>query len=424
MRGKKILLLQGPVGPFFKDLEIELQRVGCDVRRVGFSPADFLFSGRCQASFRGGLGDWHEELRKTIAEWRPDMVVLFGSSRPPHVVARDICQPMGIPVLALEEGYIRPGYVTAEWGGNNADSPMAGKVPKSEIGTKLPEATDFDSLRYLKLHAGIYYTIRTLFAGRFQRSLFHRPIHLWSEATGWGRSVWKGLTRERAERPLIVGLMSRGAPPFYLVPLQVPTDANLQGAACGWTNRRLVDATLASFARTAPQEARLVFKIHPMARGHGNMEDQIRSVAMGNGVSDRVDILQSGSLGGLTRGCSGMITINSTSGLSALAHGCPLLVVGKSVYASPALATCANGVPDFDKFWSGGFVSSEAVRKNFLAWVGEQALVPGDFYAPTGRVIAARGIQRKISKRLSAQKSEFPQGEHFPEEERRPKYSA
>ncbi len=188
------------------------------------------------------------------------------------------------------------------------------------------------------------------------------------------------------------------------MPLQVPTDANLQGAASGWTTRRLVDSVLASFAMHAPADCRLVFKIHPMARGHGRMAGEIRSVAAGNGIGDRVDVMETGSLGRLTHHCAGMITINSTSGLAAIAHGRPLLVVGRAVYAHPALATCAEGCPDFDGFWSGGFVAPEEMRNGFLAGIARQALLPGDFYAPEGRRTAVKAVLRRLEEPLHAER--------------------
>ena len=47
--------------------------------------------------------------------------------------------------MCLEEGYFRTGYVTIEEGGNNASSPIAGKVPNFEE-VDFPETLDEERL--------------------------------------------------------------------------------------------------------------------------------------------------------------------------------------------------------------------------------------------------------------------------------------
>src|SRR3546814_3668112 len=82
------------------------------------------------------------------------------------------------------------------------------------------------------------------------------------------------------------------------------------------------------------------------------------------GIADRVDVIDIGSLGLLTRHSAGMITINSTSGLSAIFHGVPLLVIGDALYANDKLAVCGNGQPNFDAFWTCGHRVSAAIRRS------------------------------------------------------------
>ena len=47
---------------------------------------------------------------------QPSVVILFGSDRPIHSIARDLCKEHEILVLCLEEGYFRPGFVSLEEG--------------------------------------------------------------------------------------------------------------------------------------------------------------------------------------------------------------------------------------------------------------------------------------------------------------------
>ncbi|MEH6547832.1 MAG: hypothetical protein V7701_15455, partial [Sneathiella sp.] len=84
--------------------------------------------------------------------------------------------------------------------------------------------------------------------------------------------------------------------------------------------------------------------------------------------------------------------INSTAGLSAIYHGTPLLVIGKALYAHRDLATCAMGKPNFELFWSHNRVAEENVRRSYLSWIREQALIEGDFYAAKGMETAGVNI--------------------------------
>src|SRR5690606_27578819 len=179
---------------------------------------------------------------------------------------------------------------------------------------------------------------------------------------------------------------------YYLVPLQVSADTQLGRAALGWSNARLIMETLHSFAASAPPTHRLVFKIHPLERGHSNDRHLAMQVARMLGVEKRVDVIDTGSLGLLTRHCAGMITINSTSGLSAIYHGVPLMVVGQAFYANEALATCARGNPDFDAFWTGGHVADPQLRQTYLAWLRKVSLKAGDFYVREGMELACQGV--------------------------------
>src|SRR3546814_15133080 len=102
------------------------------------------------------------------------------------------------------------------------------------------------------------------------------------------------------------------------------------------------------------------------------------------GIADRVDVIDIGSLGLLTRHSAGMITINSTSGLSAIFHGVPLLVIGDALNANAKLAVCGNGQPNFDAFWTCGHRVSAAIRRRALRWIRPTCLQPGDVSLESG----------------------------------------
>jgi capsular polysaccharide export protein len=399
-RKLRIALLQGPVGPFFNRLKVKLEQNNFDVHRICFNFGDALFSsGSGKINFRGGIKEWKKWFADFIALNQLDLIVLFGAERGVHRVAREVASVAGVSVISMEEGYLRPGYVTAELGGNNACSPLAGLlppddfVPKNET-TQTP--VDFKGFRKMFLYGAAYYTARSLFTFGKRRMLFHRSVSLHQEAFCWTRNIYRRVTSGSHNSALIQDLLEHFCGKYYLVPLQVPADGQMQLNALGWDIEKLISETITSFANSAPKCSRLIFKIHPMERGHSTCKIMISRMAASLGVSDRVDVIDTGSLGLLTRHAAGMITINSTSGLSAIHHGIPLLVIGRAIYANEKLAYCGRGKPNFDLFWNADFVAPGSLREKYLLWLKESALIPGDFYSSKGIDLACENISARL----------------------------
>ena len=382
---QRVILLQGPVGPFFKTLQHQLNEHGLDAWRICFNAGDCFFSSKSKRIiFYGKSMEWECWFADFIAAAEIDQIVLFGAERPIHRVARAVGEMAGIPVHTLEEGYVRPGFITAEEGGNNAGSPLMGKLPPSNFCEQEPQKGEsYKAFLPMCLYGIAYYTVRFLFSSRAQRGLYHRHLAK-LEVFLWIRNGWRWLKHRHHNFLIMKNLLRNLRGKFYLIPLQVDADSQMKDAALGWTQNNLVSSVMKSFAKHAPDRTHLVFKIHPLERGHTNLGRMITEVSEAYGIADRVSVIDSGPLASLTRRSAGMITINSTSGFSAIYHGIPLLVVGQTFYAHPELVTCGNGAPDFDRFWSRGHVAPLPLRRAFISWMYQEALIPGDFYAKRG----------------------------------------
>jgi capsular polysaccharide export protein len=403
----RVVLLQGPVGPFFRRLHRFLERRGFDVSRICFDAGDrFFASGKKCHVYSGGRQEWETWFSEFVSLAEADHIVFFGAEREIHRVARSVAEKAGVNVIALEEGYIRPGFVTVEQGANNAASPVAGRMPPDcfDFIAMDTTRTDFKGFGAMCVHGAIYYTIRTLFSSWAHRELFHRRFNILAEAFAWVRNYWRRTMHLQRNFSSIERLLEHHHDQYFIVPLQVAADSQMAQAARGWNSVRLIDEVLASFARRAPENTHLVFKIHPIERGHSTDEQRIRSAAQRLGIAHRVDVIDTGSLGLLTRHSAGMITINSTSGLSAIAHGVPLLVIGDALYANEQLAVCARGEPDFDAFWQGMPVADVLERRRYLAWIKASCLKRGDFYARSGMEPACQGVLETIQAARSANK--------------------
>ena len=398
----RVLLLQGPVGPFFAHLQHVLEAAGVDCWRVCFNAGDRHFAARRgRIDFSGSLAEWRIWLRACLEDGGFDALIGFGCFRPQHVVARSLAEEAGLPYLSLEEGYLRSGFITAEYGGNNACSPLAGRLPPpgfspSSAASLVAPAQAFPSFSAMCRQGAVYYTLRSLFGRSPEQALFHRDVSLLREPLHWIRNA----LRYRQGRPrdfrIIEQLLEHHDGRYFLVPLQVAADSQMGKPALGWSADRLIRDVLDAFARQAPDGFRLAFKIHPLERGHSAARRTVMETATRLGIASRVDVLETGSLGLLVRHAAGVITINSTAGLSAIFHGTPLLVVGEAIYSHPALATCARGEPRFEGFWRGGAVADQQLRHRYLAWIRQEALVPGDFYAEDGIPLACAGVMARL----------------------------
>ena len=354
----------------------------------------------------GGQAEWRRWLGHNLSTGRYDVMIGFGCFRPPHLIARSLADEAGVPFLSLEEGYLRSGFITAEYGGNNAASPLAGRLPPLNF-TAEPSAPPLQSLppthsfSAMCRQGAAYYTARTLLSRPGERALFHRDVSF-REPWQWAGNALRYMRGRTRDFAVIERLLEHNDGRYFLLPLQVTSDAQMGEPALGWTSNRLIGEALHAFARSGPPKTKLVFKVHPLERGRRDVRRTVMEMARRLSIAGQVEVLETGSLGLLVRHAAGVITINSTAGFSAIFHGTPLLVIGKAVYSHPALATCAQGAPDFEAFWKGGTVAPAPLRQRYLAWIRQEALLPGDFYAAEGIAQACEGIVASLNTRVAS----------------------
>ena len=399
----RALLLQGPVGPFFNRLAVALHARGYCVDRVCLNGADRLSIRRVGEGKRLVFSEEPEHLegwmRATLAQGGYEMVVLFGCQRPAHVAAVSAAKEWDLPVISLEEGYIRTGFVTVERGGNNAASPIAGLIPETIEPRGVGSSRASPSKVWMGFDSAVYFTLRNLLTPPAQRALFHKRRSLVFETLAFVRSIlrWSSMEvrRRLLGRSVARDMLERRHGRYDLVILQVPDDAQMGAAARGWTNQELVKSAIESFARFAPPDRHLVFKIHPHERGHTKDQHLIELFAAQWDVADRVHWLYTGNLADIASGARGMIVINSTSGFSAIAKGIPLLVLGDAIYDHPRLVRTGEERKDIDAFWTDGFVADRELRRAYHGWLVEKALVEGDFYARRTMTLTAGNVAER-----------------------------
>lgn len=396
---KHILLLQGPVGPFFKILANEFESSGAKVSHVCFNAADEFFSNsRHRVCYTKSDKEWFGWL-ESVHDLAPfDLIVLFGCERSRHVTAIEFGEKHSIPVLCLEEGYVRPGFITAELSGNNRRSPLK-DIDIDVInlnGVTMPTAASGSSFNAMAWYGFVYYVIRQtgILLGRTAGN-HHKDRKLVPEAYYWLRNVYRKQTRHWHNERVLETLFNEQRRNYVVVPMQVRDDGQLLAAGRGWNNEKVIESLIPSFAKHAPSELLLVFKAHPLERGHTDAKSKISRLAALHGVSKRVVYIDDGSMGQVTKYAKAMMTINSTSALSALHFNIPIAVLGDAMFRRDDLATCINEISEIDSFWSSIPESNPIKNEKFMSALRSMSLLAGDFYSFKNMPLAAKEIANK-----------------------------
>jgi capsular polysaccharide export protein len=122
---RSFLFLQGLASRFFERLGAALAERGHPVRRINFNGGDRVFWRLPGAvDYRGNLHDWPSFLDRLLVEYQVTDIILFGDCRPLHRLAIPLARARSVRVHVVEEGYLRPGWISFEEGGVNANSPL------------------------------------------------------------------------------------------------------------------------------------------------------------------------------------------------------------------------------------------------------------------------------------------------------------
>ena len=134
---------------------------------------------------------------------------------------------------------------------------------------------------------------------------------------------------------------------YFIAILQVYNDTQVSKQYKYRTMENFIKKTLSSFANNSRKKHFLVFKHHPMDRGYKNYSTLINDLSKHYGLEGRVFYVHDSHLPTILKNSIGCIVINSTTGLSALYHNCPLKVCGDAFYDIDGLTYQKS----LDLFW-------------------------------------------------------------------------
>ncbi|SEA98556.1 capsular biosynthesis protein [Rubrimonas cliftonensis] len=383
--GRRVLLLQGPRSPFFARLSDALEAMGAETRRVLFCPGDELhWIGRPALRWRGPLAQWPAACARMLAETGATDVVGLGDGRALHRAGFAQARKAGALVHVVEQGWLRPGWLTLEPDALGAwrpdwSAPRPPAAPASaEKGAPFAAWAAMDVAHDLATLAAGW----ALYPG-YRRHALANPLAEW---LGWGGKLARWPARRAARAQALremAATQARGAP-LFLFALQLETDFQIRDRGPAGGVRAALETALASFARAAPAGARLVVKPHPLDPQPWRWA---RLAAAGGAL-----FLDGGAVEPLFPQLAGVVTVNSTVGLAALRAGTPAAALGGAVYGP------LTHPGPLDDFWRAPQAPSPARVAEFVDRMAAEIQTPGAFDGP-GMAVGAEGAARLILRR-------------------------
>lgn len=380
---RHFLFLQGPHGGFFSALAARLKFQGHIISRINFNggdKGDWTMSGA--SPFTGASAEWPSYLALYLFENNITDIVFYGYWRPLHKTAIDIARKAGIRLHGFEEGLLRPHWVTmdsrlpceqAEY--------LARQVPlRSAAGLNavpVPDAPQNISIWWM-LGACLRHYIN--FFRHYSTFAAYRTHRLFSpsfELKLWTKNVLRYPARKIVAKLRLKKALADKSD-FFLLCLQLDGDSQIRKYSDLSGMAEVIEKVIVSFSVHAPENTRLIIKKHPLDNNAVPFESMIRRLSQENGVEGRIAFIEFGKLAIALKEARGMVTVNSSAGLQALFHGCPVKTLGLAVYNIPGLADPRP----LDAFWRNPQRPEAAVYQAMQDILLTTSQYPGNFYMP------------------------------------------
>ncbi|WP_322891357.1 MULTISPECIES: capsular biosynthesis protein [unclassified Yoonia] len=404
---RRFLFLQGPHGPFFRQMAGALRKAGATVWRVGFNAGDAAFWWRSPGylPFRDNLDAWPAALARILHDKEITDIVLYGDTRPVHAEAVRQARAAGLRIHVFEEGYLRPYWITYERDGSNGHSHLRRlsladmRAHLAQDGRDMPTPpAHWGDMRQHIFYGALYHWFVMFRNARYPQFRPHRALSVQAEARLYSRRLLM-MPFHALLRGLATLRIKAGGYPYHLALLQLEHDSSFQMHSPFRDMETFIDVVVAGFAKGASAGHHLVFKAHPLENGRKPLRRLIRQAAAAQGIADRVHYVRGGKLAQLLDKALSAVTINSTAGQQVLWRGIPLRIFGAAVYDKPDFVS-DQPLPAF--FAAPRAPDAQAYR-DFRQFLLETSQVPGGFYSIKGR----RHLTAKLVPMMLADRSPY-----------------
>jgi capsular polysaccharide export protein len=372
---RAFLFLQGPPGPLFPRLAEQMRQKRIPVHRINLNGGDRLDWPDGAVDFRGRFSEWPVFLDNFLREKGITDLLLFGDCRPYHLCAHGIAAARGLRTHVLEEGYIRPDWMTLEPEGVNARSTLSrdknwfrAEARRLPAEPELPPITA--SFRRRARDSYWYYHHVLLGRLRYPHFRSHRCSPILKEGFGW---LWRFTREDNRARSAAEVLRQLEHQSLFLLPLQLSGDYQIRSHSPFPDMQSAAAYAIESFAGNAPPDVHLLLKAHPLDCSFFNWPGFVRKQATRLGLEGRLHFIDGGDLESMVRSARGLICVNSTSATLALANGTPVCTLGEAIYDLEGLTHQGH----LDSFWSNPMPPEPGLFEAFRRVLLDRCLVRG-----------------------------------------------
>lgn len=400
MTVRTFLFLQGPHGPYFFNLAEALRARGHQALRININGGDKVdWPGEGATDYRGTFRNWPLFFDDFVVNHGVTDLILFGDCRPYHASAHKMARLRGLQVHVVEEGYIRPDFMTFQEDGVNGNS----KLPLNpewyeEQAQGLPEEqsrqpTIPSTFRRRMRHTSRYGLSAAMMWPLFPFYRTHRPHSFLAESAGW---CVKLMGRKDSRARSVREWTKLGDRPYFTLPLQLNSDYQIRVHSPFGDMRAALRFVIKSFARFAPEHVALVVKRHPLDPGLVRWEGLTRKLALQYGVADRVFYLADWDIEQVVKKSLGVVTVNSTVGTLALNADKPVTVLGHAVYKVPGVVHRGT----LDEFWTAPTRPDTKLYSAFRRVLIDRCLIRGGLLSDEGLdMLVENAVERLLRPR-------------------------
>ncbi len=380
---RNILLLQGPVGPFFKKFAQQLESSGHNVLKVNLNGGDlYYFRSGKYLNFTAAASVWPAWIESLLVGREIDRIYLFGDCRRYHRQAIGIARRLGVEVYVFEEGYVRPNYVTLEKDGVNGFTSACEKegiherLAKTAVGVdEAPSEPVSNVFSSAARHCMQYYIAASIMKWMFKYYEHHRSLNVFTEGLYWLQSGCRKIAYGFSERKTGEAIL-RGGKKYFLLPLQVHSDMQVRQHSDYPSIEKYLEHVISSFSKAGRDDCSLVIKHHPYDRGYKNYSSVIKKMALVYGLENRLHYVHDTDLPSLLRNAEGSVLINSTVGISSLYHDTPVKALGEAIYDIEGLTHQGS----LESFWSDPGKVDQDLYERFRSYLIDNTQINGSLY--------------------------------------------
>jgi capsular polysaccharide export protein len=406
---RRLLFISAPFGRFFAEAAKELEDAGCEVYRLCFEGGDWMETpARNRVVYSGSLDGLAQFAGEFIRSKAIDGVVSFNDVLERNRTIMTVAAQCGVKRYVIENGYLRPHWVTLELDGVNAFSHMPRDTDFYRQIARQPEQLGSAIEPKSFVHVLSYHVRSTI--SHFISAVALSPFFRFNQKY-YGDSVTRqmiGYTKEfilrhtyseQKEAEEVLKAHEAGDRKIFTVLMQKPGDGQLIYHSPYGGNRKFIREVISSFAKFAPQNAFLIVKQHPLDYGVERCPRYARKLIKAYGLQDRAIYLRKTSIDICMDYSAGVVTVNSTGGLQALQKGLAVKCMGQAVYDFEGLTFRGS----LDEFWSKGQGADPEVLAGFIHYLRHTSQLNGGFHSKEARAILMPNIRRKLLVELGIQ---------------------